>query len=72
MGARWTGKGRALRAGLYELPAGASPRDLLLAVTSGDAVQVKVTVTDMHAKNPLLLEMSFILCESFNLDMQPE
>ncbi len=46
VGARLTGKGRALRAGLYELPVGASPRDLLLALTSGSAVQVKVTIPE--------------------------
>jgi len=45
-GARLTGKGRALRAGLYELPFSASPRDLLEALTSGAAVQVKVTIPE--------------------------
>ena len=45
-GARLTGKGRALRAGLYELPVGGSPRDLLFALTSGSAVQVKVTIPE--------------------------
>jgi UPF0755 protein len=45
-GARLTGKGRALRAGLYELPFGASPRDLLQTLTSGAVVQVKVTIPE--------------------------
>ncbi|MCK9995161.1 MAG: endolytic transglycosylase MltG [Candidatus Krumholzibacteria bacterium] len=45
-GARLTGKGRALRTGLYELPVGGSPRDLLLALTTGSAVQVKVTIPE--------------------------
>jgi len=45
-GARLTGKARALRAGLYELPAGASARDLLQVLTSGAAVQVKVTIPE--------------------------
>ncbi len=45
-GARLTGKGRALRAGLYELPASASLRDLLQVLTSGAAVQVKVTIPE--------------------------
>jgi UPF0755 protein len=45
-GARLTGKGRALRAGLYELPVGASPRDLLQALTTGSVVQVKVTIPE--------------------------
>lgn len=46
LGARLTGKARALRAGLYELPRGASPRELLWAVTSGSAVQVRVTIPE--------------------------
>jgi len=46
IGAKLTGKTRALRAGLYELPQGASPRELLWAVTSGTAVQVKVTIPE--------------------------
>ncbi len=45
-GARLTGKMRALRTGLYELPVGCSPRDLLLALTTGSAVQVKVTIPE--------------------------
>lgn len=45
-GARLTGKGRALRAGLYELPVGGSPQDLLLALTTGSSVQVKVTIPE--------------------------
>jgi UPF0755 protein len=46
VGARLTGKARALRAGLYELPWGASPRELLWTVTSGTAVQIKVTIPE--------------------------
>ncbi len=45
-GAKLTGKTHALRAGLYELPVGASPRDLLQALTSGAAVMVKVTIPE--------------------------
>jgi len=45
-GARLTGRERALRAGLYELPVSASPRDLLQVLTSGAAVQVKVTIPE--------------------------
>ncbi len=45
-GARVTGKGRSLRAGLYELPYGISPRDLLRALTTGTAVQIKVTLPE--------------------------
>jgi UPF0755 protein len=45
-GARLTGKAQALRAGLYELPVGASARDLLQVLTSGAAVQVKVTIPE--------------------------
>lgn len=46
VGAKLTGKASALRAGLYDLPIGASPRDLLLALTSGAAVLVKVTIPE--------------------------
>jgi UPF0755 protein len=46
VGARLTGKGRALRAGLFELPVGGSPRDLLFALTAGSAVQIKVTIPE--------------------------
>jgi len=45
-GARLTGKGRALRAGLYDLPVGGSPRDLLIALITGSAVQVRVTIPE--------------------------
>ncbi len=46
MGARLTGKDRSLRAGLFKLSYGESPRDLLQALTSGSAVQVKVTLPE--------------------------
>jgi UPF0755 protein len=46
LGAKLTGKARAVRAGLYELPRGASPRDILRMLTSGTAVQVKVTIPE--------------------------
>jgi len=46
VGARLTGKARALRAGLYELPDDAAPRDLLQILTTGTAVQVKVTIPE--------------------------
>ncbi len=45
-GARMTGKGRSLRAGLYKLTYGASPRDLLQALTTGAAIQIKVTLPE--------------------------
>lgn len=45
-GARLTGKGRSLRAGLYKLTYGTSPRDLLQALTTGSAVQIKVTLPE--------------------------
>ncbi len=45
-GAKLTGQGRALRAGLYELSFGTSPRDLLRTLTSGTVVQVKVTIPE--------------------------
>lgn len=45
-GARMTGQERGLRAGLYELSYGASPRSLLDDLTSGLAVQVKVTLPE--------------------------
>ena len=46
VGARLTGKARGLRTGLYELPVGASPRVLLKVLTSGAAVQVRVTIPE--------------------------
>lgn len=46
LGARLTGRDRSLRAGLYELEYGASPRELLDTMTSGDVVQVKVTIPE--------------------------
>jgi cell division protein YceG involved in septum cleavage len=46
VGARLTGRAHALRAGLFELPVTASPRDLLQALTSGSAVMVKVTIPE--------------------------
>lgn len=46
LGARLTGRDRSLRAGLYELAYGASPRGLLETLTSGVAVQVKVTIPE--------------------------
>lgn len=46
VGARLTGMDRGLKAGLYEVPAGLSPRDLLATLTSGRTVQLKVTVPE--------------------------
>jgi UPF0755 protein len=46
VGARLTGRAHALRAGLFELPGAASPRDILRALTSGTAVLVKVTIPE--------------------------
>ena len=46
LGARLTGQDRGLRAGLFEIAQGLSPRDLLSELTSGLAVQVKVTVPE--------------------------
>ena len=45
-GARLTGRDRALRAGLYSMPYGSSPRELLRILTAGEAVQVKVTIPE--------------------------
>lgn len=45
-GAKLTGQDRGLRAGLYQLPPGASPRELLDDLTSGLSVQVKVTIPE--------------------------
>lgn len=45
-GAKLTGRARALKAGLYELSPGESPRSLLRTLTSGTAVQVKVTLPE--------------------------
>ncbi|HPF71012.1 MAG TPA: endolytic transglycosylase MltG [Candidatus Krumholzibacteria bacterium] len=46
LGARLNGQDRGLRAGLYELAPGLSPRELLAILTSGRSVQAKVTVTE--------------------------
>ncbi|MBU8870784.1 MAG: endolytic transglycosylase MltG [Gemmatimonadales bacterium] len=46
LGARLAGRDRDLRAGLYELAHGLSPRDLLGELTSGLAVQVRVTIPE--------------------------
>ncbi len=46
LGARITSQERALRAGLFELDHGLSPRDLLEELTSGLAVQLRVTVPE--------------------------
>ncbi len=45
-GARLTGKDRSLRAGLYRLEGGRSPRQLLEDLTSGSTVQVRVTLAE--------------------------
>ena len=46
LGARLTGRDRDLRAGLYELPRGLSPRMLLEALAQGPTVQVRVTLPE--------------------------
>lgn len=46
IGARLTGRERGLRAGLYELDRGISPRDLLLDLTEGRSVQIRVTIPE--------------------------
>lgn len=46
LGARLTGQGRGLRAGLYQLDGSQSARDLLANLTSGSTVQVKVTLPE--------------------------
>lgn len=46
LGAKLTGQDRALRAGLYELRYGRSPRQLLLDLTTGSAVQLKITLPE--------------------------
>jgi len=46
IGARLTGRGRALKSGLYELDASLSPRELLDALTSGRSLLVRVTIPE--------------------------
>lgn len=46
LGAKLTGQGRALRAGLYELEYGRSPSELLTDLTSGRTVQVRFTLPE--------------------------
>lgn len=46
LGARLTGQQRALRAGLFELRHGLSPRGLLEDLTAGRAVQVRITLQE--------------------------
>jgi len=46
LGARSLGLQRGLRAGLYRLESETSPRDLLVNLTSGQSVQIRVTVAE--------------------------
>jgi peptidoglycan lytic transglycosylase G len=46
LGARLTGQGRALRAGLFALDRGLSPRALLEDLTTGLSVQIRVTIQE--------------------------
>ncbi len=46
LGARAVGLDRGLRAGVYRLESGTSPRDLLSNLTSGSSVQIRVTVAE--------------------------
>ncbi len=46
LGARSQGLDRGLRAGLYRLEPGTSPRELLANLTSGQSVQIRVTVAE--------------------------
>ncbi len=46
LGARATGLDRGLRAGLYRLKQGDSARDLLVNLTSGQTVQVRLTIAE--------------------------
>ncbi len=46
LGARATGQDRGLRAGLYRLPRGGSARDLLKNLTTGQTVQVRLTIAE--------------------------
>jgi UPF0755 protein len=46
VGAKLTGRDRSLRAGLYEITYGTSPRDLWEILTSGIVVQVRVTIPE--------------------------
>jgi UPF0755 protein len=46
VGARLSGRARALRAGLYEIPAGLAPRDLLEILVSGRSLLVRVTIPE--------------------------
>lgn len=45
-GARLTGQDRSLRAGLYRLQGGRSPRELLADLTSGRTVQIRITLAE--------------------------
>ncbi len=60
-GARMTGKGRSLRAGLYKLTYGVSPRDLLQALTTGSAVQIRVTLPEGLAAEEMAAVLSAAL-----------
>ncbi len=46
LGARATGLDRGLRAGLYRLQSGESARNLLINLTSGQTVQVRLTIAE--------------------------
>ncbi len=46
LGARAVGQDRGLRAGLYQLQMGASARDLLTNLTSGQTVQIRLTIAE--------------------------
>lgn len=64
LGARVTGQDRGLQAGLYEIPAAASPAQLLEILTSGQTVQVSVTLPEgLDAR-----EMAKIIANDLDLD----
>lgn len=54
LGARLTGRARALKAGLYEVPFGLSPRELLLTLTRGLAVPVVLTIPEGLDRDEIL------------------
>ncbi len=60
-GCRLTGADRALRAGLYHLPRGASPRTLARLLVEGRAVPVKVTMPE----GLTVLEAATVAAEAF-------
>ncbi|MCP4293513.1 MAG: endolytic transglycosylase MltG [bacterium] len=64
LGAKYTGLDRSLRAGLYRLERGVAARDLLTNITSGQTVQLKVTVAEGLAAE----DVASVLAESLDFE----